>query len=75
MINRLVAENTLKVPFKGHPYFAINKKLLAFQIEGSIRVKALYREAKDIDIPINNIPLQFILSEVKPWLYILNNSL
>lgn len=59
MINRLVAENTFKLPNRAQPTFAISKKLIAFQTDTSIKVKTLHRDTKDIDIPIAQPPLQF----------------
>lgn len=74
MINRLVAENNIKLPFKGQPYFSITKKLIAFQTDSHIKIKTLSRQAKDIDIPINNPPISFALSQVQPWLFLLTSS-
>ncbi len=48
MINRLVAESTVKVPFKGQPYFSVSKKLLCFQTDNHTKIKTLSRDAKDI---------------------------
>lgn len=69
MINRLVAESTIKAPFRGQPYFTISKKMLCFQADSYLKIKNLGRDAKDIDIPFNNTPLKFALSQLKPWLY------
>jgi hypothetical protein len=69
MINRLVAESTLKVAFRGQASFSTSKRLLAFQGEGQLRVKALSREARDIEVPFNNAPLQNCLSQWHSWLY------
>lgn len=69
MINRLVAESTLKVPFRGTARFSTSKRLLAFQGEGQVKVKALSREARDIEVPFNNAPAQHCLSQWHSWLY------
>lgn len=69
MINRLVAESTIKAPFRGQPYFSISKKMLCFQADTNLKIKNLCRDAKDIDIPFNNTPLKFALSLLKSWLY------
>jgi hypothetical protein len=74
MINRLVAENTLKAPLKGQAYLSVSKKLMAFQTESSIKIKTLHREAKDIDIPLAAPPLQFSLSLTHSWLLLLSPS-
>ena len=47
MINRLVAENTLKVPFAGEAVFGVNKKLLCYQTSKSIKVRPLIKDAKE----------------------------
>lgn len=77
MINRLVAENTIKAPLKGPACFSISKKLLSFQSENHITIKTLTRDAKDIEVPFNQTPLQFSLSQSQPWLMLLtpNNLL
>lgn len=72
--NRLIADNTIKTPLKGLPFFAVSKKLIAFQIDKQIRVKTLHREAKDIDIPFVSEPLNFSLSQMQPWLLVLSPS-
>ncbi len=69
MINRLVAESTLKVGFRGQPRFSTSKRLLAFQGDAQLRVKCLSREAKDIEVPFNNPPAQAALSQTHSWLY------
>lgn len=69
MINRVVAESTIKVPFRGQPSFSISKKLLCFQADNHIKIKPLSREAKDIEIPFNNPPLHCSLSHWHSWLY------
>ena len=69
MINRLAAESTLKVPIRGNAYFSINKKLMCFQGEAQLRVRALTKEAKDIEVPFNSAPLRFSLSNQHSWLY------
>ena len=74
MINRLVAENTLKVPFKGDPYFTTSKKLLAFRSDSSIRIKNLTREAKDIEVTFSTPPLKFFLSQTHPYLLLLTSA-
>jgi hypothetical protein len=71
MINRLVAENTFKLPPKSIPNFAISKKLIAFQTDTCIKIRSTHRETKDIDIPITQPPLQFLLSQTHPWLLLL----
>ena len=40
MFNRLVADNILKTPIKTDPYFALNKKMLAYSIESSLKIKS-----------------------------------
>jgi hypothetical protein len=62
MINRLVAENTLKFPFKGVPYFSVTKKLICYRTEANIKIKNLSRDVKDIDIPQTVTPISFGLS-------------
>ena len=74
MINRLVAEDTLKVPFKGDPYFTTSKKLLAFRSDSSIRIKNLTREAKDIEVTFSTPPLKFFLSQTHPYLLLLTSA-
>lgn len=74
MINRLAAESTLKVPLRGNAYFSISKKLMCFQGEGQLRVRALSREAKDIEVPFNSAPLHFSLSQHHSWLYELTHN-
>lgn len=71
MINRLVAENTIKAPLKGPACFSISKKLLSFQGDSHITIKTLTREAKDIEVPFAQTPLQFALSQSQPWLMVL----
>ena len=71
MINRLVAENTIKVPLRGQINFSVNKKFIAFTTDNCLRIKTLNREAKDVDIPISQPPLQFSLSQVHPWALLL----
>ena len=41
--NRLIADNTIKTPLKGTAIFAVSKKLIAFPVEKSIRIKTLHR--------------------------------
>lgn len=74
MINRLAAESTLKVPLRGNAYFSINKKLMCFQGDAQLRVRALTKEAKDIEVPFNSAPLRFSLSNQHSWLYELTQS-
>jgi len=69
MINRIAAEGTLKVPFRGHPRFSASKRLLSFEADAHIKVKALSREAKDIEVPFNNPPTFTCLSQANSWLY------
>ena len=72
--NRLIADNTIKTPLKGAPFFSVSKKLIAFQIDKHIRVKTLHRQTKDIDIPFVAEPLQFSLSQMQSWLLVLTPS-
>ena len=74
MINRLVAENTLKAPLRGQISFSINKKFIAFTTDTCLKIKTLNREAKDVDIPISQPPLQFSLSQAHPWALLLTAS-
>jgi hypothetical protein len=46
MFNRLVAENILKTPIKADPYFSVNKKMLAYSLESSIKIKSFEKDAK-----------------------------
>jgi|JI9StandDraft_1071089.scaffolds.fasta_scaffold560163_2 hypothetical protein len=71
MINRLVAENTFKMPPRSQLTFSLSKKLIAFQNDTAIKVRTTHREAKDIDVPIAQPPLQFELSQARPWLLLL----
>ena len=41
--NRLIADNTIKTPFKGPTYFSVSKKLISFQIDKQIKIKTLHR--------------------------------
>ena len=72
MINRLVAENTFKAPLRGT--FSVNKKFISFPTDNFLKVKALSREAKDIDIPISQPPKQFSLSQKHSWVYLLTSN-
>jgi hypothetical protein len=71
MINRLVAENAIKTPFRGDPYFSLTKKLLCFQSAQSLKIKTLTRETKDIEIPTPTPPTTFALAQSKSWLFAL----
>lgn len=71
MINRLVAENTFKIPPRSTLTFSLNQQLIAFLTDTSVKVKTTHREAKDIDLPFVQTPLQFALSQARPWLFIL----
>lgn len=74
MINRLAAESTLKVALRGQACFSISKKLLCFQSDTQLRVRALSRDAKDIEVPFNSAPLSFSLSSQHSWLYELTQN-
>jgi hypothetical protein len=45
MLNRLVAENVVKTPFKGEAIFSINKKMLAYSTEKAIKIKTFQKNS------------------------------
>lgn len=73
MFNRLVAENTIKTPFKGEPFFTISKKMIAYQSDNCIQIKSLIRDAKDISISVTNPIVLFQLSTQRPWIFVLTS--
>lgn len=74
MFNRLVAENTIKTPFKGEPFFSVNRKMIAYQTDNTIRIKSLNRETKEIVLQFTHPIIAFELSTQRTWLYVLTTK-
>lgn len=75
MFNRLVAENTIKTPFHGEPFFTVSKKLLAFQ-SGShcIKVKSLNKDVRDVEVVVTSEITLFSLAASNSWLFVLTTK-
>ncbi len=46
MQNRLVAQNVFKAPLKGDTYLSVNKKMIGYSMEQSLKIKSFNKEGK-----------------------------
>ena len=54
MQQRLMAENNIRCPFEGNPYFCLTSHYLAYRARAAIKIRPFIKNAKEIDLELPN---------------------